>query len=132
MKKLLIGLVACLSVLAVAFATDVQTAFTQREIRDPRLLETILETNFGELDLAIKDADGSAYIVQTTNVTMHAGTVWTQTRATVFGAAPTTVIVTPTELHAAIPFVSSVTASNLLVTVEASKNFLLTCIGKRP
>lgn len=50
MKKLLVGLVACLSVLAVAFATDVQTAFSQREIRDPRQLETILETNFTELN----------------------------------------------------------------------------------
>jgi hypothetical protein len=75
---------------------------------------------------------GTVLLEQTTNVTMHAGTVWTNTFATVFGATPRVVIITPTELHAAVPFYSSATPSNILVTVEADKNFTLTCIGQKP
>jgi len=77
-------------------------------------------------------ADSTAMMAQTTNVTMHAGTVWTQTWATVFGAAPTTTIITPTELHTAVPFYSSNTPSNVLITVEADKDFTLTQIGAKP
>lgn len=77
------------------------------------------------------DSSADVQMVQTTNVTMHAGTVWTNTFPTVFGAAPTTVIITPTELHAAVPFYTAATPSNILVTVEADKDFTLTCIGKK-
>lgn len=77
------------------------------------------------------DESGNVQLVQTTNVTMHSGTVWTQTWSTVFAATPTTVIITPTELHAAVPFYSSATPSNILITVEADKNFTLTCIGQK-
>jgi hypothetical protein len=76
-------------------------------------------------------SSATVMMIQSTNVTMHAGTVWTQTWATVFTAVPTSVIVTPTELHAAVPFVSSVTSNGVLVTVEADKNFILTCIGAK-
>jgi hypothetical protein len=133
MKKIIVlSMVVAICAILGVFATDVQTTLTEREIRDPVKLESILETNFGELDRSVNTIDTTAYIMQVTNVTMHSGTVWTQTWATVFGAAPTVAIVTPTELHAAVPFVSSITASNLLVTVEADKNFILVCIGKRP
>ena len=79
----------------------------------------------------VVDSSANVQYVQTTNVTMHTGTVWTNTFPTVFGATPTTVIITPTELHAAVPFYTAATPSNILVTVEADKNFTLTCIGKK-
>ena len=72
-------------------------------------------------------------MLQTTNVTMHTGTVWTQTWQVVFGAAPV-VTATYTEDPGDVRpiFVGSVTPSNCLVTVAADKNFALLAVGVRP
>jgi hypothetical protein len=72
-------------------------------------------------------------MIQFTNVTMHAGTVWTQTWTTVFGAAPV-VQATYTEDPGDVQplYVTDVTASNCLVTATADKNFALTAVGARP
>ena len=48
-KKLVLALIGVL-VCGVAFAGTISQSFTQRQVRDPRQLETILEDNFAEID----------------------------------------------------------------------------------
>lgn len=63
----------------------------------------------------------------TTNVTMHAGTVWTQ--ALTFTGAILGVQATATESVTAWPYANSVATNEVQITVEADKNFSLLVIG---
>lgn len=49
MKKTIIAVCVALSGVA-AFAGSIQSTLSQREVRDPKKLETILEANFAEID----------------------------------------------------------------------------------
>lgn len=72
-------------------------------------------------------------MVQTTNVTMHSGTIWTQTWTVVFGAAPVCYATYTEDPGDVRPiWVDSITPSNCLVNVAADKNFALVGIGARP
>jgi len=72
-------------------------------------------------------------MIQTTNVTMHSGTVWTQTWAVAFGATP---IMTAT--YTEDPgitnniYITAGSSTTCLVTVASDKNFGLIGVGARP
>lgn len=65
-----------------------------------------------------------------TNVTMHAGTVWTQTFATVYAEVPTIAATYSEDPGGTTGIYFTATVSNCLYTVKASKNFNVIVIGR--
>jgi hypothetical protein len=93
----------------------------------------VTEATVGSKYAAVGPNATTGLMIQTTNITMHAGTIWTNTWITAFGAAPV-VMATYTEDPGDVRpiFVTSVTASNCLVNVTADKDFSLIAVGARP
>lgn len=144
MKKLMLGasLIVVLVLAVAVFAGDVtqvsswnmadgkrNTALKDLVVTDVPALVTEVNRINGLADAAV---DGTGLSVQITNVTMHTGTIWTQTFSTVFSATPM-VVATYTEDPGDVRplFVTSATPSNVLVNATADKNFNLVIVGTK-
>ena len=121
--KFSFAIFALLALFASGIYAAVTTSLTQKQVRDPRVLETILEANFTDL---------AAKIVQSAAVTAGTNATQTVTFATVFGAAPI-VSLTYTEDPGDVrpAFVTSVTTSNFVANITADKNFGYVAHGTR-
>lgn len=142
MKKLMLGasLIVVLVLAVAVFAGDVtqvaswnmadgkrNTALKDLVVTDVPALVTEVNRINGLADASV---NGTGLAVQITNVTMHAGTIWTQTFSTVYSVTPM-VVATYTEDPGDVRpiFVTSPTPSNVLINAEASKNFNVVIVG---
>jgi hypothetical protein len=118
MKRITYAILGALLVGAVVYAGTLTTSLTQRQVRDPRQLETILEDNFTELD-SRTDAATALSVTNAQPVTVAAGVYVVSGTGQANNATNTITLVAPTAAGQSVTFIAATATSNLIAIADS-------------